>query len=186
MDAFSYLSVLVSIVLGLGMTQILTAAGRLIRARDTVIVYWPSLVWAAVLMVIHVQVWWTLFGLRDRATWSFIGFLAVLLMPIVLYMLSALVLPEGVEATHDLRAHYERHSPWFFGFLVAALVVSILKDLVLQGRLPEPVNLGFHISLLIMWGLAIFVRRAWYHQLLAAGSVVGVTVYISLLFSQLR
>lgn len=34
MDAFSYLSVLLSIILGLGLTQLLTAAGRLIRHRE--------------------------------------------------------------------------------------------------------------------------------------------------------
>lgn len=28
----------------------------------------------------------------------------------------------------DLRVPYERQSPWFFGFLVATLVVSFLKD----------------------------------------------------------
>ena len=36
MDAFSYLSILLSIIVGLGLTQILTAVGRIIRHRDRV------------------------------------------------------------------------------------------------------------------------------------------------------
>lgn len=47
MDAFSYLSVLLSIVLGLGPTQLLTAVGRLIRHREHVRVHWLPLVDAA-------------------------------------------------------------------------------------------------------------------------------------------
>jgi hypothetical protein len=35
-DAFSYVSVLLSIIIGLGLTQILTAVGRIIRYRDHV------------------------------------------------------------------------------------------------------------------------------------------------------
>jgi hypothetical protein len=55
-DAFSYLAVLLSIVLGLGLTQLLTATGRLIRHRDRVRVQWLPLLWAAILLLIYVQV----------------------------------------------------------------------------------------------------------------------------------
>ena len=64
MDAFSYLSVLLSIILGLGLTQLLTAVGRVIRHRDRVRVDWLPMLWAGVLLVVYVQVWWSMFGLR--------------------------------------------------------------------------------------------------------------------------
>lgn len=64
MDAFSYLAVLLSIVLGLGLTQLLTAIGRLIRHRDRVHVQWLPLLWAGILLLIYVQVWWSMYGLR--------------------------------------------------------------------------------------------------------------------------
>jgi len=43
-DAFSYLSILLSIIIGLGLTQILTALGRIIRHRDRVRVDWLLLI----------------------------------------------------------------------------------------------------------------------------------------------
>src|SRR5690349_21520109 len=58
-DAFSYLSVLLSIILGLGLTQVLTAVGRVIRHRDRVRVDWLPMLWAGVLLVVYVQVWWS-------------------------------------------------------------------------------------------------------------------------------
>src|SRR2546430_11876759 len=51
-----YLSVLLSIILGLGLTQVLTAVGRLVRHRDRVRPDWLPLLWAAVLLVVYVQV----------------------------------------------------------------------------------------------------------------------------------
>ena len=65
MDRFSYLSVLISIILGLGITQLVTGLGRLIQARHRVRLYWPSVVWTGILLLIHVQTWWSMFGLRN-------------------------------------------------------------------------------------------------------------------------
>lgn len=187
MDAFNYLSVLLSIILGLGITQLLTAAGRLIRGRHAVRLYWPPLVWAGLLLVIYVQAWWSMFGLRTRTDWSFLTFLVVLLQTVVLYMMAALILPETVdESGVDLQTYYERHAPWFFGFLLAGLTVSIVKDVVLDGRLPEPANLTFHFLLMALCGTAIAVRRASVHGAVAVASVVAVAVYITALFSRLR
>lgn len=186
MDAFSYLSVLLSIILGLAITQLLQAAGRLIRGRDLVRFWWPPMLWAAVLLVIAVQMWWSMFGLRTHTTWSFLTFLVVLLQTVTLYMMTALVLPEAVEAGVDLRAHYERHAPWLFGFLIATLLVSVVKELVLDGRLPERANLGFHLFALALAASAIVVRDARWHRLLAVVMALAIAGYIALLFSGLR
>jgi hypothetical protein len=64
MDSFSYLSVLISIVLGLGAANLLTGLARIVQMRTRVTMYWPTIVWALTLLVIHVQTWWTMFGLR--------------------------------------------------------------------------------------------------------------------------
>ena len=50
-DAFNYLAVLLSIIIRLGMTQVLTATGRLIRHRAMVRFYWPPVLWAALLLL---------------------------------------------------------------------------------------------------------------------------------------
>jgi hypothetical protein len=43
MDTFNYLSVLISIILGLGITQLLSGLGRSLEYRDKDRLYWPSL-----------------------------------------------------------------------------------------------------------------------------------------------
>jgi hypothetical protein len=186
-DAFSYLSVLLSIIIGLGLTQVLTASGRLIRHRERVRAYWPSLVWAAVLLLIFVQAWWAMFGMRRHTDWTFFTFLMVLLQTVTLYMMAAVVLPEEVdEAGVDLRAYYERQRGWLFGFLLATLVVSVVKDVALTGALPGPANLGFHAFLAGAAVSAIVVRRARYHEVLAVVGAVAMGAYIALLFARLQ
>lgn len=187
MDAFSYLSVLLSIIIGLGMSQVLTASGRLIRHRDLVRAYWPPLVWAGVLLLIYVQAWWSMFGLRTHADWSFLAFSVVLLQTVTLYMMAAVVLPEQVDDRGvDLRTHYERHRRWIFGFLLATVCVSVLKELTIEGRLPERLNLVFHALMAGSCVSAMLVRNARYHEVLAVTSVFAMLAYVTVLFTRLQ
>src|SRR5678815_1556790 len=122
MDQFSYLAVLISIILGLGITQLLGGLGRLLQARKEVQLYWPAVAWIGVLLILYVQTWWAMFGLRALGSWSFLGFSLVLLQPIVLYLLAALVIPEGTSAAAgDLKAHYYAQTRWFFTLAVLLL-----------------------------------------------------------------
>ena len=187
MDPFSYLTVLVSIILGLGITQLLTGVGRMLNARMRVRQYWPVNLWVALLLLIHIQAWWAMFELRSHATWTFTAFLVVLLLPIVLYLAAALVLPEFAgEAPIDLRANYYAHARWFFGLLILMLVVSAVRPIVLgDGR---ALNLDFlaHVVLFTGFGAAALTRSERYHEALAAVSAVLLVLYVALLFARLR
>jgi hypothetical protein len=187
MDTFSYLSILSSIIIGLGISHLLTASSRLIRHRDRVRLYWPLLVWAAVLLLVFIQTWWAMFALRNHSNWTFLAFMMVLLQTIAQYMAAALVLPENVDgAGVDLRIHYEKQKRWLFGFLLAAVVVSVAKDLILFGRFSSATNLAFHAVFATSCVLAILARRARFHEILAIMSALTMGAYVATLFARLR
>jgi len=187
MDAFSYLSVLISIVLGLGVTQVLTGVGRAIEARQRVDVYGPALIWAAVILLVHVQTWWVMFGMRAYQGWTFGAFLLVLLQPAVLYLLAALVLPTDFTSDAiDLRRHYDGHASWFFALALLLLVQSLLRDRILNGSFPTGVNLGAHVVFFALWGGALFTRRPAYHWFVALATLTLFALYIASLFERLR
>src|SRR2546423_4282463 len=143
MDAFGYLSVLLSIILGLGLTQLLTAIGRLIRHRDRVRVHWLPLLWAAVLLLIYVQVWWSMYGLRLHRDWTFLAFSIVLAQTATLYVMAAVAPPEQNDETAiDPGGYFHPQHRWFFAFFLATLLVSGIKDLIGHRPPPHPTNLG--------------------------------------------
>jgi hypothetical protein len=186
-DAFSYLSVLLSIILGLGLTQVLTAAGGLIRHRERVRGDWLPLLWAALLLIIYVQVWWAMFGLRFQREWTFVGFLAVLALPSALYVMAAVVLPAEIPAEGvDMRAYYARHHRWLFGCLLAVLVISVVKDVVVSGQLPSAVNLSFHAALAASCIAALLLPRRRVQEAIGIVCVLVMATYIGLLFARLR
>jgi len=85
-ESFSYLTVLLSIVLGLAITQVLLGARGLILTRAKVKLYYPTLIWAGLILLIAIQGWWASFALRTHAGWTFGALLVIILRAISLYM----------------------------------------------------------------------------------------------------
>lgn len=186
MDAFNYLAVLISIILGLGIAQLLTGFGRWIEQRNAFRAFIPAIVWAGILLLIHVQTWWSMFGLRFHANWTFVQFAIVLLQPIALYLLAIVALPSGNAPKVDLRANYFAQRRWFFGLLAFLLVVSVVKDLVVTGSMPSGVNLGFHAGFLLIALAAMALARDGAHQAIAVVGGVSMLAYVGLLFRELQ
>lgn len=187
MDAFSYLSVLLSIILGLAITQVLQGFRGLMLARHRVQTYWPCLGWAVLLLVIDVQVWWAMYQLRERVDWSFIGFAVVLAQTVPLYLLAGLVMPDvAADGPVDLRAHYYANHRWFFVILALLLVASIAKQLMLAQRLPPPLDLGVQLLLLLFSVTGACTARERYHKIMMPVAAIVFLGYIAALFSHLH
>ena len=189
MDAFSYLSVLISIILGLAVTQVLQGFRGLMLARAQVRAYWPALVWAALVLVICAQVWWAMFSLSARPAdrWTFLDFGLVLLQTVPLYLLAGLALPDvDPQRGADLREHYFAHHRWFFAMLALLILVSLIKVRVLTDAWPRQADTIFQLVFMAGALICAWTRREWYHKLQAPLAVLGVGAYIVALFTHLQ
>lgn len=187
MDAFSYLSVLLSIIIGLAITQILQGFRARMLSHARVRRYWPGQLWAATLLIMATQTWWAMFGLRDRRDWQFDDFMVLLAQTVVLYLIAGLVFPEFPdEKAVDLRAHYFAQRRRFFGLLIAAVLLSIARDLILNHALPDRGNLAFHAVYLLIGIAGVLSAREWLHKAIALITGGVVVLYVSLLFARLR
>lgn len=186
MDAFSYLSVLISIILGLAIQQVLLGYRALILSRKRIRFYAPPLIWSGLLLLMVAQNWWASFGLSTREAWSFAVFATILFHTILIYMMAAIVLPDiPPDEPIDLRDHYYREARPFFGISVAVVALSIFKDYMLDGSLPEPLNLLFH-GIFAAAALTVTIsRRPRIHETLPPLIGLLFVIYIGLLFARL-
>ena len=185
-DAFSYLSVLLSIILGLAITQVLQGYRALLLSSASVRLYAPTILWSGLLLVFSAQLWWASFGLADQRDWTFAKFAIILLQTILLYMMSAIVLPDVRRGEAiDLKAHYYREVAPFFVTSLLMLAVSVTKDWMLQHQLPEATNLAFHAVFAGVSIAALAIRRPRVHEAIAIAMVAFVIAYIAILFARL-
>lgn len=185
MDAFSYISVIFSVVIGLGLSHLLTGFVEIFKARGRVKFYWVHLLWVALTFVGHIFLWWTMWNLRLLRDWNFFSFLLLLLAPVLLYVAAAFLVPK-VEpgAALDLREYfYENHSA-FFGVNAAFTALMSMENWLLTGRLsPAPVTAIFAIWFILLCVSAV-VKNARYHA--AIGLVFGLSFLLFVILFGLR
>ncbi len=186
MTPFDYVMVLVSIVIGLGMTTVLSNLATLMHARQRVVLYWPAIAWAIWVLFVDVQHWWALWGAHSATHWNLGGFVLTLLVPIELFLLAALVLPPRDEGeTIDLGAWFFQNRMWFYAVLVCVPLSSLAEELARAGRIESRANLWFQVFFFLSaaLGLPIASRRgqAW----LTALAMTTTVAYSALLFSRL-
>lgn len=178
MTPFAYLSVLISIVLGLGVTELLAGVQRLVHARERVRFHWLSLTWSGLVFVTLVQWWWAAFGFRHRTDWDFFSFLLILLVPVLLYLAAALVLPPADErGRYDLRKHYFGIHRLFFLVLAAATLLEMARAL----RVPDPQAAGLNFAATVLLGSLSLVKSPRYH---AVGTALGILLLAAFIVAE--
>jgi hypothetical protein len=128
MTPFEHLSVLISIILGMGIAHLLWSVHLLVQARARVRFHWLPLTWCALVFVSLVQWWWGSFDMRTRQDWNFFYFLFVLLRPVVAYLSAAFVLPTLEPGSPvDLRQYYFANRQWLFSLLAAGNLLDAVR-----------------------------------------------------------
>jgi hypothetical protein len=183
MDPFSYLSVLISIVLALGMTRVLAGFGEMLQARSRRRIYWVHVLWAVNVFIYQVVAWWVFYRWRTQQPWPFFLFVFVLISPTILYLAALLLFPrEGAgDESVNYKTHFYANHRAFFIILWLYGPVDIV-DSLLKG-VPHFLALGvpYFISMtLFLTGVTIaaITRNERYHQFYAIFFLVQ-TVVIS-------
>src|SRR5258705_7866240 len=106
MDGFKYLSVMVSILLGLGISTLFGGIGNLVQIRRRVKLYWLHSLWVLLLIILHVRMWWSFWALRGVSNWTYAIFVYVLIGPAALVIASHISIPELIDSRIDNERYY--------------------------------------------------------------------------------
>ena len=187
MKPFDYLTVLISIVMGLAIANLLSGVVRLMHARHRLRIYWPTIVWTVLLFIVTAQHWWSEFSLHDKTDWTFGGFIGTLIIPVDLYLLCALVLPHRDDDSEiDLRAWYFKNRRGFYLLLIVLAPLAYLEQMLTTGgahKAPLESLLLAIMAFILLFGLLF--KRARVHELVTAVFAVAVLLYVGLLFNRL-
>jgi hypothetical protein len=177
MTVFEYVAVIVSIVLALGVTQLLSGFANVLRNRDRVVLHWPQLAWCVWLFMFHMQIWWSYWNVRSVESLGYFAFFLHLLWPVTLYLLSTLAWPDFGEGTVSLPLYFHRHRRAFFGLLIAANIVVAGAE-ILSGSPGATRTILFLIPWVALYSIAFATRSAHVHNVLAVLALVGMVYWV--------
>jgi hypothetical protein len=190
MNAFDYLSVLISIILALAMTRVLGGVGEMLQARSQRHIYWVHVIWIINLFLYLVVEWWIFYRWRNQQPWTFLLFIFVLIGPTLLYLASILLFPReaALDESVDYKTHYyANHRAFFiiFGLYGPVDVVDTLLKGVPHFLEQGPPYVVSTTVFIVGMTIAAITKNERYHQFYALFFLVQTIVISFVLFQTL-
>ena len=181
MSPFEFVTVLISIILGLGVTTILTGVADRIKHFHRTKLYAPYVMWIIIVFVLHIHEWWNSFTLRSIEVWSLPMFLFILLYPITLYVLAHLLFPSNNDQHFDAKAFYFINYIRYFTIAISLLVLSVLHNIFIE-HLNLMSQLGQLAAFIIVLAFLISKTKREIIHILASGLLL-IMLVVSLILS---
>jgi len=168
MPAFTHLSMVGFLILGLSMVRLLITLAALLHQNtndtkdDDVIFYWPHTLFCFITFFTIILFWWTSYPLRDityfaNENWNLFTFLLYLSVPFLFFMVTEVVAPQNNDGKAlDLKEYYYKYHRVILG-LAWVLQACLIGNLFVffQGELASLKVVGRVIMLCVMAPMVI-------------------------------
>lgn len=175
---FEYVSILVSIILGLGITQILSSFSDLLYNHKKVKFYLPHSIWVIFVLFLHIQDWFVTYQLKDKMIWELPELVFILLYPIMLFMAAKMLIPtNNDEEKFDMKVFFLSQFSMIFCIIGISILLSILFNIFFLDK-------GFlqQIPLMIFFLVIMFLFfKKTQHEVLH--KILAILLLISAIFS---
>jgi len=118
LSQFEYVAVLISIIVGLALTQILRGVGRMVTTKNGPRPYWVHLAWTFYLFIFFTMFWWWEFQL-STVEWSLTIYSVLIIYATLLFFISLVVQPGELVGVASYKEYYYLNRHWLFGLLLA-------------------------------------------------------------------
>ena len=184
MVAYSHLSMIAFVILGLSMVRLMINYSSLLAKNynespdDDVFFYWPHTAMSLITFFTIILFWWTSYPLRDVAYypnegWNLFTFLLYLSVPFLFFMVSEIIAPQPdtyKDIEVDLKTYYYDNYRVILG-LAVVLQVCLLANLFVffKGELMSMKVIGRLLMLCLMIPM-VFIGNKRLHE-------IGMTIF---------
>ncbi len=137
-DRFQHVMVLTSIIIGLGITNLLLglsgAIERFTESTRPLRLSWATVFWSAYSFLLMVLFWWWEFRLLDLLKqWSLWNYFLVICYAVVLFLQVALLIPRDWDKVDDLNEYFLAKRRWFYSVFALSLIIDLIDSYMKGG-----------------------------------------------------
>ena len=124
MSLFEFLMILLSIIVGLGISELLAGFARILREGRFRELCLPHALLLLTLVLALLQIFWESWALNSLESWTFPALLLMLGGPALMYLASHVALPGNTD--ESLEEYYYSRAALIYGLLVLTSIVGVL------------------------------------------------------------
>jgi hypothetical protein len=184
-STFEYVTILLSIILGMGITGLVSGVASIVTRWERVSLYFPHTILVVLLFIIHVQEWWAIFEMRTYTEWRLPVFLFISLYPINLYILSRILFPLRWSMRNtDLKEFYLHQYKRIFLLLLILVVLAVLDNIWIAGYAWS--DQFFQLGLIALLLLVVIKKsiNEWMHYLITGALAILTIVTLVLTWNK--
>lgn len=147
---------LASIINGLGIVRSLVRLSQYLQRRDTLQFAhcWTYSLFAVHQFLLHILLWWLLWGVREATQLDFLAYMYLLMGPILLFLSTSLLTPELREddVEVDFNKLYFNVRPVYFTFIVLLWTWALFIRPLLRGLIAPatPIIVAYIVAALVL------------------------------------
>lgn len=179
---FEQVTILLSFVFAVALTQLLTSATELVWARDRVRVSWLQVLWMFNALIGLIIGWVGMFYLSKRPSWDtaeiLINFAGAVLQYFSCSLLSIRPKDEGIV---DMPAFFERQRPYVMSAFVAMMFMGMFENWWDRNLLSDPntwLAADYIVIPMAIFSAMGFAPQRWLQWLGGAGLAVIQTYFL--------
>ena len=177
MGEFEFISVLISLIIGLGITNLLSGAGRAFYRRRKSPIDEVHMVLTVVTLLILVLNWWVTFSWRGETNWTFEKFLVLIVWMVSLFMLTIFLYPPDLSEAEEARDIWLHNRVGYYGAFVVMCLFDILQT-AMRGGLFHPIWYVPYVGhYAVLSAIGMIMRRRGYDRFFAWYQLITIVAW---------
>ena len=167
MSSFEFIAALMSIIIGLGVTNLLAGAGRAFYRRKENPLDEVHIVLTGATLLLLVLQWWVTFRWNTEANWTFDKFLVLTAWTVTLYLLTVFLYPPDLSEAEEHQGRFERNRAGYYSTFIAMCLLDVAQTAV-HGELFQPIwYVPFAGQYALLAGVGLIASRRGYDRFFA-------------------
>lgn len=156
MKPFEFVLVIVSVIVGLGLTEFAIGMADLIQSYQTAIFYWPFAALIGLGFIGCLNYWGTVYKLRHVTSWSIPNIGVVFMSGMIFFIITSITFPNPNTFDQNYERHFNANIRIIFALLFLLVVFYMLESfLIRKVRKLKKYAIGIAFVLVILSGVVI-------------------------------
>ncbi|WP_422361663.1 hypothetical protein [Reichenbachiella sp.] len=167
MEPFEYVVVLISLILGLGVAQLLNGVADMLAQFKKTKFSVAHSIFIVVLFLVFFQEWWYTYQYSKQIDqWTESIVMALMIFPIVLFLLARFMFPTGSRSQEtDLDSYFRENWRWLYGIFSSTILISIFHNVTISGfSLVEQIPLMLYFTWYVVF-ISLNIQNQKYHNI---------------------